>query len=112
MTSPRANPTCILRGIVNKDLSDCTSIIDTPLQPRQCLDIPDFNMKFFNLHRFIGDIAWLCGGTDPESDSEDDEDILSAENWLILEQELTCPDFFTKETGPNGHVYVPKEVYA
>ncbi|KAF9025595.1 hypothetical protein BDZ89DRAFT_1182156 [Hymenopellis radicata] len=103
----RANPRSVLFGISNdrgERCSDPFALINTPLRPRAVESIADIDMKYFTLHKFIGDIAWMCGGAEPESDNEgeDGEDmkVLSAENWLILKEKLTCcKDFLAQNDG-------------
>ncbi len=56
----------------------------------------------------------MCGGVEPESDDEDEdgEDVraLSAENWVVLQDKLTCPaDFVAQHDKINGHIYIVKE---
>ncbi len=66
-------------------------------------------MKFFTLHKFIGDIAWMCGGAEPESDNEDGEDVrvLSAKNWQVLQEKLTCSEHFVaQQSALEEHVYI------
>ncbi len=63
-------------------------------------------MKYFSLHKFIGDIAWISGGTEPAPDDEDGEDVrvLSAKNWQILQEKLTCSEHFVSQhDGTNVH---------
>ncbi len=112
-----ANPLLPLSGLVNIEGRRChlpSVLIDTRLRPPTLDTIPDIDMKFFTLHKFIGDIVWMCGGVEPESDDEDEdgEDMraLSAENWVVLQDKLTCPaDFVAQHDEINEHIYIVKE---
>ncbi|KAF9025586.1 hypothetical protein BDZ89DRAFT_74807 [Hymenopellis radicata] len=117
-TSPyNADPMNNLAGIIDLEGRACDVpgvLIDARLRSRNLQTIADIDMKYFTLHKFIGDIVWMCGGVDPECDDEDEDGedmkVLSAENWLILKQKLTCPkDFLAQADGLHGHIYVPKE---
>ncbi|KAE9397517.1 hypothetical protein BT96DRAFT_1020774 [Gymnopus androsaceus JB14] len=113
-----ASPLFDLRAIVNDQEGICHQpgvLIDCPLRPRHNNTIPDIDQKFFVLHKFIGDIAWMCGGADPGSDDEEDEEeyhkVLSNKNFDEVVEMLNSSrlDFFSRE-GTFGRTWVPKEV--
>ncbi|KAE9404577.1 hypothetical protein BT96DRAFT_916689, partial [Gymnopus androsaceus JB14] len=117
-TPLRANPMRTLRTIVNDEGQICSGpgvLIDRPLRLRQNANIPDIEKKYFILHKFIGDISWICGGAEPQSDDEDDEKettkVLNDDNFDIFVQKLESPamNFFLRE-GIIGKVWVPKEI--
>ncbi|KAE9382300.1 hypothetical protein BT96DRAFT_1010920 [Gymnopus androsaceus JB14] len=67
-------------------------LFDKPLRLRQNLNIPNVKKKYFILHKFIGDVAWINN------------------NFDIVVKKLNSPfmDFFLPE-GTFGKFWVPKE---
>ncbi|KAJ7248556.1 hypothetical protein B0H12DRAFT_1072604 [Mycena haematopus] len=77
--------------------------IDTPLRPRFDTEIADIDQKYFILHKFVGDIVWMSGGPEPDSDDEeeDEEKVVSDANIGLLLEKLESPimDFVPQEQG-------------
>ncbi|KAJ7504547.1 hypothetical protein B0H11DRAFT_1982850 [Mycena galericulata] len=91
-----ANPILELQTIVNDRFRLCHlpgQFLDTPLRPCLNTSIADFEPKFFILHKFIGDIVWMCGGAEPVSDDEEDDeqDVVSTTNVDMLIEKLQSP---------------------
>ncbi|KAJ6553945.1 hypothetical protein DFH09DRAFT_580430 [Mycena vulgaris] len=84
-----------LSGIVNDRFRTCNfpgEFLDIPIRPRLNTNIPDIEQKYFVLHKFIGEIVWMCGVAEPDSDGEEDEDVVvSASNIDKLIQILQSP---------------------
>lgn len=114
-----ADPPFDLAAVVNDQRRICDepgALIDTPLRPRRNETIPDIRMKFFVLHKFIGDIVWMCGGagTDYDEEKEEDEEnlkVLSNYNFDEIVRKLNSPGMnFLSREGMFGRIWVPKEV--
>ncbi|KAE9405882.1 hypothetical protein BT96DRAFT_1060589 [Gymnopus androsaceus JB14] len=94
-----ADPLFDLAAVVNDQRRICDepgALIDIPLRPRRNETIPDIRMKFFVLHKFIGDIVWMCGGagTDYDEEKEEDEEnlkVLSNYNFDEIVRKLNSP---------------------
>ncbi|KAJ6557326.1 hypothetical protein DFH09DRAFT_543101 [Mycena vulgaris] len=96
------SPRLYLRMIVNDCLHPCHmpgELLDTPIRPRLNTSISDLDSKYFILHRFIGDIVWMCGGAEPVSDDDEDNMVVSATNIGMLMEKLQSPmmDFVPRE---------------
>ncbi|KAJ7918921.1 hypothetical protein B0H13DRAFT_1990720 [Mycena leptocephala] len=72
----QGTPLLSLSGVPNKRRKFCdlpNEFIDRELEPTYDLTAPDLDQKIFIIHRFVGDIVWLSGGAESESDDEDDD---------------------------------------
>ncbi|KAJ7784471.1 hypothetical protein B0H16DRAFT_299046 [Mycena metata] len=72
-----SDPSLILESILNERRRPCDEpgeFLDPPVRPRIDPSIADMDEKYFILHKFVGDIVWMCGGAEPMSDEEDEED--------------------------------------
>lgn len=95
-----ASPFFDLASVVNDQRRICDepgALMDIPLRPRRNETILDTHMKFFVLHKFIGDIVWMCGGagTDYDEEKEEEEEnqkILSNYNFDEVVRKLNSPD--------------------
>ncbi|KAJ7900577.1 hypothetical protein B0H14DRAFT_3852382 [Mycena olivaceomarginata] len=91
------NPRPFLQTIVNGRLQLCAEpgeFLDAPVRPRSNTTIADIDPKFFILHKFVGDIVWMCGGPEPVIDNEEDEEedmVVSDTNIGILLEKLRSP---------------------
>ncbi|KAJ7210533.1 hypothetical protein GGX14DRAFT_565746 [Mycena pura] len=90
-----ASPRTTLRGLLNDRGHRCDSILDNPLRPRHT-GIADLDPKYFIVHKYIGDIVWMSGGTEPVSDGEEDDDddvkVLSDTNIGAVIEKLHAPE--------------------
>ncbi|KAJ7150190.1 hypothetical protein C8R46DRAFT_498427 [Mycena filopes] len=92
------NPGFLLAMLLNDRFRQCHlpgEFLDTPVRPCSDAAIADIDSKYFILHKFVGDIVWICGGTDLDSDDEeDDEDnrIVSDTNIDALFEKLQSPE--------------------
>ncbi|KAJ7207108.1 hypothetical protein GGX14DRAFT_636239, partial [Mycena pura] len=72
------------------------ALIDQPLRRPHNDSIADIDPKFFILHKFIGDIVWMCGGAEPISDDEeeyeDEEMCVTEYNLNVLMDKLNAPE--------------------
>lgn len=95
-----ASPILDLTSIGNSRQQLCHQpgvLIDQPLQRRHDDTINDIDPKFFMLHKFIGDIVWMCGGAEPISDDEEDDEAeemryITEDNLDVLVDKLNGPD--------------------
>jgi hypothetical protein len=91
------DPELFLEMIVNDRYRRCAlpgEFLDTPVRPRFDTTITDIDPKYFILHKFVGDIVWMCGGAEPVSDDEEDDDedmVVSDINLGILLEKLRSP---------------------
>ncbi|KAJ7814138.1 hypothetical protein B0H14DRAFT_3149530 [Mycena olivaceomarginata] len=90
------DPGLFLEMIVNDQYQRCAlpgEFLDTPVRPRSNTTIADIDPKYFILHKFVGDIVWMCGGAEPVSDDEEDdeEDMVADTNIGILLEKLRSP---------------------
>ncbi|KAJ7356971.1 hypothetical protein DFH08DRAFT_932971 [Mycena albidolilacea] len=90
------DPGLFLEMIVNDRYQRCAlpgEFLDTPVRPRSNTTIADIDPKYFILHKFVGDIVWMCGGVEPVSgDEEDEEDMVVADtNIDLLLEKLRSP---------------------
>ncbi|KAJ7150227.1 hypothetical protein C8R46DRAFT_1124364 [Mycena filopes] len=88
-----------LAMFANDQLRQCSlpgEFIDLPIRPRADTSIPDIDPKYFVLHKFVGDIVRMCGGTDlgsdDEEDDEDDDRVVSVTNIDALFEKLQSPE--------------------
>ncbi|KAJ7653142.1 hypothetical protein DFH06DRAFT_1204822 [Mycena polygramma] len=80
------DPIPSLATVVNDRRQLCDlpgQFLDTPLRARFDSAIPDVAEKYFLLHKFIGDIVWMCGGESVSDDEEDDEEHATVSNANI-----------------------------
>ncbi|KAJ7483397.1 hypothetical protein FB451DRAFT_1234481 [Mycena latifolia] len=71
------DPELFLEMIVNDRYRLCAlpgEFLDTPVRPRFNTTIADIDPKYSILHKFVGDIVWMCGGAEPVSDDEEDDE--------------------------------------
>ncbi|KAJ6611610.1 hypothetical protein B0H10DRAFT_2055801, partial [Mycena sp. CBHHK59/15] len=71
------DPDLFLEMIVNDRHHMCDQpgeFLDTPVRSRFNPAIADIDQKYFILHKFVGDIVWMCGGAEPVSDDEEDDE--------------------------------------
>ncbi|KAJ7222379.1 hypothetical protein GGX14DRAFT_428595, partial [Mycena pura] len=92
-------PLIALSLVVNNRRQFCdlpNEFVDRELQPMHDRNIPDLDKKIFILHKFVGDIVWLSGGAEPESDDEEDDgemEMVRLEGYLEeLDAKLRSPD--------------------
>ncbi|KAJ7686159.1 hypothetical protein B0H14DRAFT_3674831 [Mycena olivaceomarginata] len=91
------NPRPFLQTIVNDRLQLCAEpgeFLDAPVRPRSNTTIADIDPIFFILHKFVGDIVWMCGGPEPAFDNEEDDEedmVVSDTNIGILLEKLRSP---------------------
>ncbi|KAJ6593389.1 hypothetical protein B0H19DRAFT_1365487 [Mycena capillaripes] len=90
------SPRLFLQMIVNDRFRLCAlprEFLDTPVRPRFNTTITDIDPKYFILHKFVGDIVWMCGGAEPVSDDEEDEEdgVVSDINIGTLLEKLRSP---------------------
>ncbi|KAJ7102790.1 hypothetical protein C8R44DRAFT_808544 [Mycena epipterygia] len=91
------DPELFLEMIVNDRYCRCAlpgELLDTPVRPRFNTTIADIDPKYFILHKFVGDIVWMCGGVEPVSDDEEDEEedmVVSDINIGTLIEKLRSP---------------------
>ncbi|KAJ7719930.1 hypothetical protein B0H16DRAFT_1474656 [Mycena metata] len=93
-----------------------TTLLDRPLCPPHDASIPDIDPKFFVLHKFIGDIVWMCDGPPDDEYEEKEEEIektrvLSDDNFDELVEKLSSPmmGYLARDGGVFGRVMVPKD---
>ncbi|KAJ6606270.1 hypothetical protein DFH09DRAFT_1119722 [Mycena vulgaris] len=87
------DPELFLEMIVNDRYRLCAlpgEFLDTPVRPRFNATIADIDPKYFILHKFMGDIVWMCGGAEPVSDDEEDM-VVSDVNIGTLLRKLRSP---------------------
>lgn len=83
--------------IVNDRYRPCSvpdEFLNTPVRPRVNSTIADIHPKYFILHKFVGDIVWMCGGVEPVSDDEEDDEenmVVSDINISTLIEKLRSP---------------------
>jgi hypothetical protein len=91
------DPELFLEMIVNDRHRTCDQageFLDTPVRSRFNPAIADIDQKYFILHKFVGDIVWMCGGAEPVSDDEEDDDedmVVSDINIDTLLEKLGSP---------------------
>ncbi|KAJ7463411.1 hypothetical protein B0H11DRAFT_84402 [Mycena galericulata] len=71
------DPELFLQMIVNDRYRLCSlsgEFLDAPIRPRFDTAIADIDPKYFILHKFVGDIVWICGGPEPVSDDDEDDE--------------------------------------
>ncbi|KAJ7366739.1 hypothetical protein DFH08DRAFT_174478 [Mycena albidolilacea] len=91
------DPELFLEMIVNDRHRMCDQageFLDTPVRSRFNPAIADIDQKYFILHKFVGDIVWMCGGAEPVSDDEEDDDedmVVSDINIDTLLEKLGSP---------------------
>ncbi|KAF7335747.1 HNHc domain-containing protein [Mycena venus] len=91
------DPELFLEMIVNDRYRMCAQpgeFLDTPVRPRFDTTIADIDPKYFILHKFVGDIVWMCGGAEPVSDDEEDDEedmVVSDINIDMLLEKLRSP---------------------
>ncbi|KAJ6551540.1 hypothetical protein B0H19DRAFT_1073228 [Mycena capillaripes] len=93
----RRRPGLLLDMIFNDRYLPCSEpgeFLDIPVRPRFDDTITDINPKYFILHKFVGDIVWMCGGAEPVSDDEEDDEedmVVSDINIGTLLEKLRSP---------------------
>jgi hypothetical protein len=91
------DPGLFLEMIVNDRYQRCAlpgEFLDTAVRPRSNTTIADIDPKYFILHKFVGDIVWMCGGAEPVSDDEEDDEedkVVADTNIDILLEKLRSP---------------------
>ncbi|KAJ7116080.1 hypothetical protein C8R44DRAFT_794087 [Mycena epipterygia] len=91
------NPQPFLEMILNDRYCRCVlpgEFLDTPVRARVSSTIADIDPKYFILHKFVGDIVWMCGGVELVSDDEEDDEedmIVSDINIGTLLEKLRSP---------------------
>jgi len=92
-----ADPRPLLESVQNNRRISCArpgEFLDIPIRPRFDTTIPDIAQRYFVLHKFIGDIVWMCGGAEPISDDEEDDDdemVVTKLNISSLFRKLRSP---------------------
>ncbi|KAJ6494897.1 hypothetical protein C8R47DRAFT_1117727 [Mycena vitilis] len=93
-----ADPDFQLRMITNDRFQHCAltgEFLDTFVRPRVNTMIADIEAKYFIIHKFVGDVVWLCGGADldPNDEEEDEEEdtVVSDVNIDALLEMLRAP---------------------
>ncbi|KAJ7104267.1 hypothetical protein B0H15DRAFT_809285, partial [Mycena belliarum] len=75
---------------------------DTPVRSRFNPAIADIEQKHFILRKFVGDIVWMCGGPEPFSDDDEDND----EDMVVSDINI---DTLLEKLGSPGMDLVPRE---
>ncbi|KAJ6598212.1 hypothetical protein DFH09DRAFT_1131272 [Mycena vulgaris] len=91
----QGTPLLELTSVINDRRQCCdlpNEFIDQPIRPIYDSNVPDLDAKFFIVHKFVGDIVWLSGEAEPESDDEEDDDddemVVSDANIVDLDEKL------------------------
>ncbi|KAJ6596578.1 hypothetical protein B0H10DRAFT_2197134 [Mycena sp. CBHHK59/15] len=89
------DPELFLEMIVNDRYRLCAlpgEFLDTPVRPRFNTTIADIDPKYFILHKFVGDIVWMCGGAAPVSDYKEDDETPVSDYEEDEEEDMVVSD--------------------